>query len=411
MYSKLFSELQIANHTLKNRVIFCGPLTGFARKGQPTTQLAAYYLERAKGGVGLIELEPDLAYNQDNGYDWKELADNIHTYGTKLIARLRVKKDTVDACQELKRTIKHVLDSGFDGISLDMESLPKRQLPDDTWMEKLAIPRHRDYLLGWHLEPEESAGKSQEWAWLQRHGVNYVIVPEDTTVTGKHTDLIVGKSVTYAEPKDCETLLEQEPTDAVILSRQLVCDPYWVIKAEVGKETEIRPYCHCQNGCDEEPSEQFLCLLNPYLGQERFYSENNMTPSARPRRVIVLGGGPAGMQTAITASKRGHQVFLFAKEDELGGSLKTINHGIALEWLIKEMKRNKVDARIGMALTAERIASFQPDIIMIAMGRNSLTKTLKQALNTKGIPVIDIGGYEFSTSQAIKNGFNAAIGL
>lgn len=80
MYDALFSEIQLGNHTLKNRIVFNGPVTGFAKEGQLTTQLEAYYLERAKGGAGLIEMEPALKFQEHGISDWAEFAERTHIW-------------------------------------------------------------------------------------------------------------------------------------------------------------------------------------------------------------------------------------------------------------------------------------------------------------------------------------------
>lgn len=417
MYEKLFSEINIGSHLIKNRIIFSGPATGFAKDGQPTTQLAAYYLERAKGGVGLIELEPALVFNKYTMSTWWEFAGRIHTYGVKIIAALEMPHENGDTSdddvdQDMIETIGIMCNAGLDGISLLLENesaLGGNRIK--SLLQKAARKCGEDFLIGIHLSCHNTNSGKARTNLLRDLGVDYLVVSNDEGDDKTDMSIPVAKRVNFSESDDCEKLLQNGDVDLVALSEQLVCDPYWPVKTELGKEKEIRRHDCCKEDDDSMSAGRISCMLNPYLGQENRYSENNMTPAARFKNVIIIGGGPAGMQAAITASQRGHCVFLLEKEDELGGRLKSQNLLEAADWFIGEMKRNQVDVRLGLPVTSEHIAVLKPEIVIMAAGDNLSRKTMVSSLHKKGIQVIDINDGGGSIGQAVRCGFNVAIGI
>lgn len=416
MYDFLFSEMEIGGYTVKNRIVFCGPITGYARGKHLTTQLAAYYLERAKGGAGLIELEPALAFRKQCLSEWREFVERIHAYGTKLVASLKIRHKRTDAAEkdaekELAESSEFIRRAGLDGISLLLEN----KKVEGNWLrshlQKITAGRKGNFLLGVHLTtPDAESGKAAA-EFLQDAGVNYLVLPKHNGYDEFDTSVPVVKSVGFPDPDSCEKWLRNGGGDMVALAGQLVCDPYWPVKAELSREKEIRMHDCCENESETMAAGRISCMLNPYLGQESRYSENNMTPAAKFKNVVIVGGGPAGMQAAITASKRGHRIFLFEKEKELGGRIKAQGCPEAVDWLVGEMKRNQVDVRLGVPVTAEHVAVLKPDIVIMAVSGSPARKPIISSLHEKGIQVIDINDCDCSIGQSIRNGFNVAIGI
>ncbi|MDR1589713.1 MAG: FAD-dependent oxidoreductase [Oscillospiraceae bacterium] len=125
-------------------------------------------------------------------------------------------------------------------------------------------------------------------------------------------------------PEEAEEIIATGRADGVSMSRALIADPYWPKKAATGRADEITPCLRCLNCTDSDNFNRHLvCSVNPLLGREARLGFGGGTPKAREKaRVLVVGGGPAGMTAAITAAGRGHEVTLAERGERLGGWLK-----------------------------------------------------------------------------------------
>lgn len=218
---------------------------------------------------------------------------------------------------------------------------------------------------------------------------------------------IVGKLHT---PEFCASAVEKGSTDMVTLGRQLICDPSWPNKVLFGKEDTIRPCLYCCQGCASlaffEHS-NIHCQLNPYAGFEDKYSETSIAKAGVTRRISVVGGGVAGMQFAITAAKRGHEVTLIEKEDKLGGQMRLAcvppykeALAYALEWFRGEVVRAGVKVLYHTEATAESIKEADPDCVVLAAGAVPAWPPIKGVENA--ISSWDILGHKISTSEGEK---------
>ncbi len=129
-------------------------------------------------------------------------------------------------------------------------------------------------------------------------------------------------SHTLRNPEYCDQIIAEGKTDMVGLSRQMIADPYWALKAMNGEEEDIRKCISCLVGCWKESlmvKREMRCAINPAMGDERFM---HMQPAKTPLKVAVVGGGVAGMEAARIATLRGHQCTIFEKDNELGGVLR-----------------------------------------------------------------------------------------
>jgi len=179
----------------------------------------------------------------------------------------------------------------------------------------------------------------------------------------------------FRDPNYCEQILADGKLDFVSLGRQLICDPYWPEKTKSGKVDEIRKCISCLEGCFGHVFEGISvgCTINPVAGNEVEFA--NIKKSDSPKNVVVIGGGPSGMQAAITAATRGHRVTLLEKSDKLGGQLNLASvppHkdkiNFATDWFVGELKRRNVMVITGCNADAKFINSLNPNIVIVATG-------------------------------------------
>jgi len=178
-------------------------------------------------------------------------------------------------------------------------------------------------------------------------------------------------------PEYCEDIISQGLTDMVGLSRQLLADPYWPVKAGMGKEDEIRKCISCLTGCWQEShmaKRQVTCAINPAIGDESFAA---MTKTEKPCHIGIVGGGPAGMEAARHAAVRGHTVTLFEKTSELGGAIlgDCLVQGKEkmkwyADWIRQQIsKLDNIEIKLNHAPSVEELKAF--DIVANATGAPS----------------------------------------
>jgi 2,4-dienoyl-CoA reductase-like NADH-dependent reductase (Old Yellow Enzyme family)/thioredoxin reductase len=176
--------------------------------------------------------------------------------------------------------------------------------------------------------------------------------------------------------EQAEEAIAAGKVDMVALCRQLLADPETAIKMERGRENEVRPCIRC-NTCISRShfgSKPPRCAVNPRLGRELDY-ESRPVP-LKKKKVVVVGGGPAGMEAARTLAERGHEVVLFEKAPHLGGFLwKAAQSPFKadlkeyLDWSIGMTIRNRnINVRIATEATLQHIAEERPGALILAMG-------------------------------------------
>jgi 2,4-dienoyl-CoA reductase (NADPH2) len=221
-----------------------------------------------------------------------------------------------------------------------------------------------DMQVGWHESrvPTTAMQVPQAaFAYLAREIKKQVAVP--ITVTNRISD-----------PIRADELLQDGVADLIGMARPLIADPEWPNKAGDGRIDEIAPCIACNQGCMDgvfmgRPS---TCLVNPAAGREE---EFEIKPAQKKKKVMVIGGGPGGMEAARVLAIRGHEVSLYEKEESLGGQLKIC--GAAqdrrefkkfLKFLIAEVNRLDINICTGAEVTEQTVLDTAPDAVIVATG-------------------------------------------
>ena len=172
-------------------------------------------------------------------------------------------------------------------------------------------------------------------------------------------------------PDDAERILADGGADLVAMGRQLLADPDLPNRLAEGRPDLVRPCINCfvcvaQNFWSAAP----VCAVNARLGHQ---GEPEPSPAEVPGHVVVVGGGPGGMEAARVAAERGHRVTLLEKAHHLGGtarfsSLTTPLNGDLVRWLATAMTEAGVDVRTGTTATPAMVAALRPDAVVVATG-------------------------------------------
>lgn len=172
-----------------------------------------------------------------------------------------------------------------------------------------------------------------------------------------------------------EKVLADGDADIVAMAHALIADQDLIHKSVAGREEDVRPCLRCQEGCGIHPYYGYpvRCVINPAFG--RWPSFDGVKNAAEPKKVVVVGGGPAGMTAAQTLSSRGHKVVLFEKSGELGGMLHEagateIKFRIEryAKWMAKQTYRCGAEIRLNTVATPDLIMAEAPDEVVIATG-------------------------------------------
>jgi 2,4-dienoyl-CoA reductase-like NADH-dependent reductase (Old Yellow Enzyme family)/thioredoxin reductase len=190
----------------------------------------------------------------------------------------------------------------------------------------------------------------------------------------KHVNTPVATVGALSDPEQMEEIIRSGKADVVELARGLICDPDLPSKAREGRDGEIVKCIRCFTCFSGLMSRgQFSCALNPEMGSEA--ETKYARPAARREKVLIAGGGIAGMQAALTAKERGHEVILCESLPQLGGVLrceKDVPFKKHLEEYIDRQVRMinaaDIDVRLNTAVTPELARSIRPDAIIAAIG-------------------------------------------
>ena len=169
--------------------------------------------------------------------------------------------------------------------------------------------------------------------------------------------------------------------DIVSYGRQLLTDAEYIEKLRTGRLDEVRPCLGCHEGClGRIGNAPVSCAVNPACGRETIYG---IVPAAKKKRVLVIGGGVAGLEAARVAAESGHEVILCEKSDALGGNLipggvphfKRNDHKL-IQYYKRQLELLGVDVHYQTEVTPESVSQYKPDVLVAATGSHAKTITL-----------------------------------
>jgi 2,4-dienoyl-CoA reductase-like NADH-dependent reductase (Old Yellow Enzyme family)/thioredoxin reductase len=208
----------------------------------------------------------------------------------------------------------------------------------------------------------------------------------------RHVNIPVAATSVFRNPDYCEKTLEEGKVDFIAMGRSWLADPEWGTKALEGRADEINKctgcmYCFETAGNAIETGETHsYCAVNPYMGQETLYGTPKKDGAGR--KVVVVGGGPAGIEAAIVLAQREFNVTLLEKEDVLGGQMYLASNAPKRDKMANfkkygevMLKKLGVDVRYNTEATPELVKSFDPYAVFICSG--------SQPVMPRSIPGID----------------------
>src|SRR5690349_14827541 len=173
------------------------------------------------------------------------------------------------------------------------------------------------------------------------------------------------------DPERAEQILADGRADFIAMGRPMLADPELPNKVAAGHASRVRKCISCEN-CIDAMEQRFSvdCAVNPRTGKER---ELAAPRANRPKNVVVIGSGPAGMEAARVAAERGHHVTLFERNTQTGCALlwASVLHPENepfLRWLRNEVAGSDVKLELGHEVTADEIVALQPDAVVVANG-------------------------------------------
>ncbi|MEM3112378.1 MAG: FAD-dependent oxidoreductase [Candidatus Anstonellales archaeon] len=200
-------------------------------------------------------------------------------------------------------------------------------------------------------------------------------------------------------PYFAESILEEGKADMIGIGRQLIADPFWPEKVYQGQLGSIRPCLSCNSCLDQHfvgnDIYALRCAVNASAALEE---ETRILPSSHKKKVLVIGGGPGGMEAARVASIRGHKVTLCEKTESLGGMLLPAsappNKGHfkdLVRYFATELRRNGVQILLNTEVTPEFIKKFEPEVLVVATGATPIPFPSNQIIgNNEVVSAVDV---------------------
>jgi len=323
----------------------------------------------AEGGIDGLELQHWGHFMDSFVSPW--LNDRDDEYGGSLENRLRVPLRLIDA-------VRAAVPPDFVvGIRMSMD-----QLRDDGLTSEDAIAVLRQYadhgiqfvsITGGRIESDRALAES-----IPGMGTPSAPFLELCRTVRTAVDIPVLHATRIADIPTARYAVADGCVDLIGMTRAQIADPHLVAKMAAGQEDDIRP-CVGANACLDAiyVSGSAHCIHNPATGREQTLPQSvrSLGPSPRPRRVVVVGAGPAGLEAARVTAVRGHDVTLLEASDTHGGQLAIAARserrrdliGI-VDWRLQQVRKNGVDVRFGVYADEETVQSLAPEVVIVATG-------------------------------------------
>lgn len=330
-------------------------------------------------GVDGVEIHGHEGYLLDQFATalWNKRADK---YGGSLAERLRLAIEIVQKIKErvgddwpvtYRYGLKHYL-KAFDQGAVPGEPFEElgRDLEESTEMARLLEAGGYD---GLHID---AGGSYNSYYWAHppmymEHGVGLDKLIGRIKQAVKIPVMVCSR---FDKPELAAKVLQEKQADMIVLGRGLLADSEWPQKVWEGRISEIRPCIGCDTGCQGRMNDGgvLACAVNPTTCRERLWA---LSPVAKKKRIMVIGGGVAGMEASRVLAERGHAVTLYEKSSQLGGHL--IEAGVPefkkdirrlLAWYKNEIKRLAVPVFMNRPADMETVEAEKPDEIIVATG-------------------------------------------
>lgn len=240
-------------------------------------------------------------------------------------------------------------------------------------LEKIGVDAINVSAGGYNAPNQSTEPVSYEQGWKRHLGK---AIKEAVSIPVMACDVI-------RKPDFAEKLLQEDNLDFVALGRANLADPNWCNKARSGKADHIRPCISCMH-CVEQVggAKSIKCAVNPRTACETVYGE--FKKDCVGKKAVVVGGGPAGMQSAINFAERGFKVTLLEQKQQLGGDVFLASippHKEKMLWLCQsmeaEVRRMGVKVVTGVTATPQSVAKLKPDIVAVALGGEAIKPPFK----------------------------------
>ena len=220
-------------------------------------------------------------------------------------------------------------------------------------------------------------------------------------------DIPVFAAIRINDPVMANDIIKNNEADMVVMTRATICDPEMPNKAREGRVDDVRMCIACNEGCWERITQRdpITCMQNPETGREGIFK---ILPAPNPRKILVAGGGVAGMEAAIVARQRGHQVVLCEKTGELGGAVLIWTKAPArqeasqtVRFMKHELERLGVEVRLNTQVTPALVETERPDAIIVATGATTVENPLPDVVGPDAAIEIERGAHVVTAEDVL----------